>query len=164
MTFQLRGGAAPRHSRRAAATLGAVSAGLLVLSACDEPTPMATVTIGSDSISAEAACYRTLTAAEAVECAKEKPSKSIELPEDEALRIGVDPEIADAGWTLWIDGRQVVSETFDRTYKAFPSPGLFATQPGQTAPKSLTISVVQQNAEGSKIEGVWNFKLKNPDA
>ncbi|MBD9700887.1 hypothetical protein [Streptomyces caniscabiei] len=164
MTFQPRGGAARRHSRRAAATLGAVSAGLLVLSACDEPTPMATVTIGTDSISSEAACYRTLTAEQAVECAQEKPSKSVELPDDETLRIGVDPEVADAGWTLWIDGRPVVNETFDKTYKAFPNPGLFATQPGQAAPKSLTISVVQQNAEGSKIEGVWNFKLENPDA
>ncbi|QFQ98285.1 hypothetical protein F9278_21180 [Streptomyces phaeolivaceus] len=152
------------RSRRAAATLGAVSAGLLVLSACDEPTPMATVTIGTDSISSEAACYRTLDAAQARECAQEKPSKSIELPEGKALRIGVDPEVADTGWALWINGEQATSETFDKTYWSFENPGLFAAQPGQTAQKSLTISIVEQNEAGSQIKGVWNFELKNPDA
>ncbi|MDT0572216.1 hypothetical protein RM704_32985 [Streptomyces sp. DSM 3412] len=164
MTFQPRGGAARRHSRRAAATLGAVSAGLLVLSACDEPTPMATVTIGTDSISSEAACYRTLTAEQAKECAQEKPSKSIELAQGETLRIGVDPEVSETGWALWINGEQATNNTFDKTYWAFENADLFATQPGQAAQKSLTISVVEQNAEGSKIEGVWNFELKNPDA
>lgn len=125
---------------------------------------MATVTIGTDSISAEAACYRTLDAAGAAECAKEKPSKSIELPSDETLRIGVDPEIADRGWTLWIDGQPALNETFTKTYKSFENPGLFAAQPGQTAQKSLTISIVEQNEAGSEIKGVWNFELKNPDA
>ncbi|KND45654.1 MULTISPECIES: hypothetical protein [Streptomyces] len=152
------------RSRRAAATLGAVSAGLLVLSACDEPTPMATVTIGTESISAEAECYRTLDAAQAKECAEEKPSKSIELPEGKALRIGVDPEVAKTGWALWINGEQATSDTFDKTYWSFENPGLFATQPGQPAQKSLTISIVEQNASGSAIKGVWNFKLTNPDA
>ncbi|WNZ10645.1 hypothetical protein [Streptomyces sp. 11x1] len=152
------------RSRRAAATLGAVSAGLLVLSACDEPTPMATVTIGTDSISSEAACYRTLTAEKARECAQKKPSKSIDLPQGETLRIGVDPEVSETGWALWINGEQATNNTFDKTYWSFENADLFATQPGQAAQKSLTISVVEQNAEGSKIEGVWNFELKNPDA
>ncbi|UUU33029.1 hypothetical protein JIX56_25905 [Streptomyces sp. CA-210063] len=153
-----------QRSRRAAATLGAVSAGLLVLSACDEPTPMATVTIGTDSISSEAECYRTLDAAQAKECAQEKPSESIELPEGEVLRIGVDPEVADTGWALWINGEQATSNTFKKTYFSFEDAALFATQPGQTAAKSLTISVVEQNEAGSDIKGVWNFKLTNPDA
>jgi hypothetical protein len=153
-----------QRSRRAAATLGAVSAGLLVLSACDEPTPMATVTIGSDSISAEAECYRTLDAAQARQCAQEKPSESIDLPEGEPLRVGVDPEVAETGWALWINGQQATNDTFDKTYFTFEDAALFAVQPGQTAQKSLTISVVEQNADGSEINGVWNFKLTNPDA
>ncbi|MGW0842041.1 hypothetical protein ACWD26_18070 [Streptomyces sp. NPDC002787] len=153
-----------QRSRRAAATLGAVSAGLLVLSACDEPTPMATVTIGTDSISSEAACYRTLDAAAAKECAEKKPSKSIELAQGEVLRIGVDTEVAKTGWALWINGEQATSNTYKETYWSFEDAALFATQPGQTAQKSLTISVVEQNPEGTAIKGVWNFKLTNPDA
>lgn len=124
---------------------------------------MATVTIGTDSISAEAACYRTLDAAQAKECAQEKPSKSIELPQGEVLRVGVDPEVSKTGWALWINGEQATSNTFKKTYWSFADAALFATQPGQTAQKSLTISVVEQNAEGTDIKGVWNFKLTNPD-
>ena len=88
---------------------------------------MATVTIGTESISAEAECYRTLDAAQAKECAEKKPSKSIELPEGEALRIGVDPEVAETGWALWINGREATNDTFDKTYWSFDNPGLFAT-------------------------------------
>ncbi|MGW3730118.1 DUF2771 domain-containing protein, partial [Streptomyces sp. NPDC000851] len=36
--------------RRAVAAAGAVSAGLLVLSACDKPSPMSTITVGSSSV------------------------------------------------------------------------------------------------------------------
>ena len=44
-------------SRRIGVALGAVSAGLLVLSACDKPTPLATVTVGDNSVHTEASCY-----------------------------------------------------------------------------------------------------------
>lgn len=152
-----------QRSRRAAATLGAVSAGLLVLSACDKPTPMATVTFGTDSVSTEAECYETLNAEQATKCAKEKPSKSIEVPQGETLRIGVDPEIAETGWALWING-EPATDTFKKTYWAFQNADLFATQPGQTAQKSLTVSVVEQKKGSQEYKGVWNFKFENPDA
>ena len=42
--------------RRALAAAGAVSAGVLVLSACDKPTPLATVTVGTSSVHSEATC------------------------------------------------------------------------------------------------------------
>ncbi|MFJ7043892.1 hypothetical protein CTU88_01020 [Streptomyces sp. JV178] len=152
-----------QRSRRAAATLGAVSAGLLVLSACDKPTPMATVTFGTESVSTEAECYETLSAEQAAKCAREKPSKSIDVPQGETLRIGVDPEIAETGWALWING-EPATDTFKKTYWAFQNADLFATQPGQTAQKSLTVSVVEQKKGSSEYKGVWNFKFENPDA
>ncbi|MDX2695885.1 hypothetical protein Sipo8835_29270 [Streptomyces ipomoeae] len=163
MTSQPRGGAANRHSRRAAATLGAVSAGLLVLSACDEPTPMATVTLGKESVHTEAECYEKLSVEQVQKCTKEKPSESIELPQGETLRVGVDPEISKTGWALWIDGEQATNP-FKKTYYTFENADLFAVQPGQQAKKSLTISVVEQNKEGTEFKGVWNFTLTNPDA
>jgi hypothetical protein len=152
--------------RRAVAAAGAVSAGLLVLSACDKPTPRTTVTVGKSSVSAEAECYddgKDIGQEKAAKCARETPSETISVPQGETLRIGVDPEIADKGWALWINGQQVTNP-FKKTYYAFEGVDLFADQQGQAAPKTLNISVVQQDKGGSKFQGVWNFKLKNADA
>ncbi|MFF6786561.1 hypothetical protein [Streptomyces sp. NPDC012510] len=164
MTSQPLGGAARRRGRRAAATLGAVSAGLLVLSACDQPTPIATLTLGDESVHTEAECHDDLNQQRVQECVKEKPSETIELPQGEILRVGVDPEIADTGWALWIDGRPATPQ-YKKTYFTFPNAGdLFSAQPGQAPQKSLTISIVEQNKEGTEYKGVWNFTLENPDA
>ncbi|MDQ1037032.1 hypothetical protein QFZ75_003448 [Streptomyces sp. V3I8] len=152
--------------RRAVAAAGAVSAGLLVLSACDKPTPMATVTVGKDSVSAEAECYedgKNIGKEAAAKCAREKSSDTIDVPQGETLRIGVDPEIADEGWSLWLNGEQV-TDPFKKTYYAFEGVDLFTAQQGQEAPKTINISVVQQNKAGTEIFGVWNFKLENADA
>ncbi|NGO14706.1 hypothetical protein G5C60_45740 [Streptomyces sp. HC44] len=168
MTSLPRGSAATGHGlarrRRAVTAVGAVFAGLLVLSACEKPTPMATVTVGKSSKSAEAECYKdgeSLGREEATQCTRAKPSDTIKVPQGETLRIGVDPEIADEGWALWINGQQVISP-LKKTYYAFQGVDLFADQQGQSAPKTLNISVVQQS--GSDIQGVWNFKLENADA
>jgi hypothetical protein len=165
MTTLPRGEAADVHRavrrRRAVAAAGAVSAGLLVLSACDKPTPRATVTVGKSSVSTEAECYddgKDIGQEKAAKCARETPSKTIDVPQGETLRIGVDPEIADEGWALWINGQQVTNP-FKKTYYAFEGVDLFADQQGQAAPKTLNISVVQQDKTGSKFQGVWNFKL-----
>ena len=152
--------------RRAVAAAGAVTAGLLVLSACDKPSPRATVTVGKSSVSAEAKCYEDgddIGRAKATKCALEKASETIEVPQGETLRIGVDQKIADTGWALWINGQQVTNP-FKKSYYAFQGVDLFADQQGQAAPKTLNISIVQQNKAGSKFQGVWNFKLKNADA
>ncbi|BCL28880.1 hypothetical protein ACFFS2_05530 [Streptomyces aurantiacus] len=152
--------------RRAVAAAGAVSAGLLVLAACDKPTPMATVTVGKNSISTEAECYEdgdAIGKAETAKCAAKKASDTISVSQGETLRIGVDPEIADEGWALWLNGQQVTSP-FKKTYYAFEGVDLFAAQQGQAAPKTVYISVVQQNKTGTQFKGVWNFKLENADA
>ncbi|MFJ2259729.1 hypothetical protein ACIOKD_15555 [Streptomyces sp. NPDC087844] len=152
--------------RRAVAAASAVSAGLLVLSACDKPTPMATVTVGKHSVSVEAECYedgKTIGKEEATKCALKKSSDTISVSQGETLRIGVDPEIADEGWALWLNGQQVTSP-FKKTYYAFEGVDLFAEQSGQAAPKTIYISVVQQNKAGTQFKGVWNFKLENADA
>ncbi|WP_217236932.1 hypothetical protein [Streptomyces sp. AC555_RSS877] len=156
--------------RRVVAAAGAVSAGLLVLSACDKPTPRATVTVGSDSVSAEAACYddgKDLGREEAAKCAVKKASHTIEVPQSETLRIGVDPEVAETGWALWINGQQVTN-VYKKTYYSFEGVDLFADQQGQAAPKELNISIVEQDktdSTASKVyKGAWNFKLKNADS
>ncbi|WP_328769717.1 hypothetical protein [Streptomyces sp. NBC_00286] len=168
MTSLPRGSAAPGHGhvrrRRAVAAVGAVSAGLLVLAACDKPTPMATVTVGKTTKSTEAECYedgKAISRDEATKCTQKKAENTIRVPQGETLRIGVDPDIADEGWSLWIDGQQVIAP-LKKSYYSFQGVDLFAPQQGQQAPKELRVSVVQQS--GDAIQGVWNFKLENDDA
>ncbi|MFF0449655.1 DUF2771 domain-containing protein [Streptomyces sp. NPDC004609] len=145
--------------RRAAATIGAVSAGLLVLSACEKPTPLATVTVGTNSVSSEAACYndgKAIKEADQQDCLN-KRGKTIKVSADDRVRFGVDPEIADNGWTLFIDGQQAEQEPFKKTYRTVPASAFFASQTGKASTKAY-ISIVE--AKNNKITGVWQFTLE----
>ncbi|MFE1438238.1 DUF2771 domain-containing protein [Streptomyces sp. NPDC058739] len=148
--------------RRAVAAAGAVSAGLLVLTACDKPTPVATVTIGSNSVTSEAVCYNDgdpLDAKALEGCVKNTDDiKSIELGEDETVRFGVDPEIADGRWTILVNGRQFIDFS-DNTYRTLPGSAFFQAQYG-TEGNTNTVTIRM----GEKaVEGMWSFKLKNKD-
>ena len=95
--------ASTARRRRAVAAVGAVGAGLLVLSACDKPTPISTITVGRSSVNSEASCYddgKELKTADVAECLKDKDIKSIKVDPEETVRFGVDPDIADKGWTI----------------------------------------------------------------
>ncbi|MEV5312701.1 MULTISPECIES: DUF2771 domain-containing protein [unclassified Streptomyces] len=145
--------------RRAVAAAGAVSAGLLVLSACDKPTPMSTITVGSNSVSAEAVCYndgKALDSKSLEKCTTDKSDvKTIELGQDETVRLGVDPEIADTGWTVLVNGRQLTDYS-KNTYRTIPGSVFFNMQYG-TQGTTNTVSI----REGEKAaKGVWTFKLK----
>ncbi|MEU3255787.1 DUF2771 family protein [Streptomyces sp. NPDC006997] len=145
--------------RRAVAAAGAVSAGLLVLSACDKPTPMSTVTVGSDSVTSEALCYNdgdTLKAADIAKCQKDEDVKSIKVGQDETVRIGVDQEIADQEWTVLMNGR-AISDPSESTYRTVPGSVFFNAQYGAQG-DSTVISV---KAGGDKdVTGLWSFKLE----
>ncbi|WP_411079762.1 DUF2771 domain-containing protein [Streptomyces sp. cmx-18-6] len=146
--------------RRIGVALGAVSAGLLVLSACDKPTPLATVTVGSDSVHTEAACYND---GEAIKesliqgCLNKKPEKTIKVAMDDKVRFGVDPEVGERGWTLFINGQQAEPEPFKKTYRSILGSAFFSSQTGAPASKT-NVSIVETN--GSKLTGVWQFELK----
>ncbi|MFE7775918.1 DUF2771 domain-containing protein [Streptomyces sp. NPDC057445] len=146
--------------RRAAAALGAVSAGLLVLSACDKPTPLATVTVGTNSVTTEAACYND---GEAIKesliqgCLNKKSGKTIEVGVDDRVRFGVEPEVAENGWTLFIGGQQAEQEPYHKTYRSIPGSAFFATQTGE-ATNTAQVSIVE--TKGKKLTGIWHFTLK----
>ncbi|MET9731314.1 DUF2771 domain-containing protein [Streptomyces sp. NPDC006458] len=149
--------------RRAVAAAGAVSAGLLVLTACDKPTPVATVTVGSSSVNAEAICYNDgdpLNAKSLEGCVENADDvESIKVGQDETVRFGVDPKIADAGWTVLVNGRQFIDFS-DNTYRTIPSSAFFNAQYG-TEGNTNTVSIRM----GEKaVEGMWSFKLENKDA
>ncbi|MEN8649326.1 DUF2771 domain-containing protein [Streptomyces sp. 21So2-11] len=154
--------------RRTAAVLGAVSAGLLVLSACDKPTPMATVTVGSDSVNTEANCYND---GDAIKesllqgCLTKKAGKTIKVGVDDKVRFGVDPDIADHGWTLFINGQPAEQEPYKNSYRSIPGSAFFTPQqqaqpgaPTPPAPKEAQVSIVE--TAGKKLTGIWHFKLE----
>jgi hypothetical protein len=149
------------RSRRTGAALGAVSAGLLLLSACDKPTPLATVTVGSDSVNTEAACYddgKEFAEAAVAACLEKKATKTIKFGLGDTLRLGVDPEIADTGWVLYINGNEAISSPYTKTYRSFTGVDLFAAQTGAPAVTTVKLSILETDGTG-KFKGVWNFKI-----
>jgi hypothetical protein len=142
--------------RRAVAAVGAVSAGLLALSACDKPTPIATITVGGDSVHSEATCYNDGNALKTTDLAKcLKSDKTLEVDPDETVRFGVDPDIADNGWTILMNGQPLVEST-KKTYRTIPGSVFFNAQYGASG-DSTWVSV----KEGDKdVTGLWSFKLR----
>ncbi|MEU9986195.1 DUF2771 domain-containing protein [Streptomyces sp. NPDC007971] len=144
--------------RRAVAVAGAVSAGLLVLSACEKPTPVATITVGRNSVNSEAICYndgKALDAKSLAKCAKKAGDiKSIKVDPDQTVRVGVDPKIADSGWFLLVNGRQFTDKS-TKTYTTIPGSAFFNAQYGtQGDTNTLSIQMGQ-----SPAKGLWSFKL-----
>ncbi|MEU1473583.1 DUF2771 domain-containing protein [Streptomyces sp. NPDC005761] len=149
--------------RRIGVTLGAVSAGLLVLSACDKPTPLATVTVGGTSVSSEASCYndgKALKESEIEGCLNKKAEKSVKVSMEDKVRFGVDPEVADNGWTIFVNGQQAEQEPNKKTYRSIPGSAFFSSQTGEPTSKTQ-ISIVE--TDGKKLLGVWHFELKKSD-
>ncbi|MET7764427.1 hypothetical protein ABZS86_30905 [Streptomyces sp. NPDC005355] len=154
--------------RRAATAACAVSLGLIALSACDKPTPLATVTVGTTTVTAEApnGCYgdgKDLSSAKFKKCLSAKPDKTIKVGAGDKVRIGVDPEIAKSSWGL-IANNPVMAEASKETYRSFDSDTLFAQQNPQTGQtslqKSVTITVAELGKGSQGIKGIWRFKLE----
>ncbi|WMX45740.1 DUF2771 domain-containing protein [Streptomyces roseicoloratus] len=153
-----------RKRRRAAVALGAVSAGLLVLSACDKPSPVATVTVGSSSVNSEAACYDEdgLADKEITACLNKKAGQSISADISDKIRFGVDPEVAEKGWTIFLNGTNAEPEPFKKTYRTIPASAFFASQMGESTDKTQ-VAIVETNADNKKVVGIWSFELKKQD-
>ncbi|NEA89000.1 DUF2771 domain-containing protein [Streptomyces sp. SID7958] len=144
--------------RRVAAAAGAVSAGLLVLSACDKPTALSTITVGSSSVSSEAACGgegEALKASDLTKCLKDKDVKSITVDPDETVRFGVDPDVADNGWTILMNG-QPLTDSSTKTYRTIPGSVFFNAQYGAQGDSTL-VSIKEGEDETT---GLWSFRLK----
>ncbi|MBT2387373.1 DUF2771 family protein [Streptomyces sp. ISL-11] len=142
--------------RRAAAAAGAVTFGLLALSACDKPTPLATVTVGSTTVTAEAACYdegKDLGEAALDKCVKEGSPKTIKVKPGDKVRVGVEPKIADSGWIVLTSGPQQRSNQSKQTYVSLDGQRLFVNQSGTQIEDSTVLTVLTK-------DGVWNVKLE----
>ncbi|GHH30764.1 DUF2771 domain-containing protein [Streptomyces lanatus] len=147
-----------QRRRRAVAAAGAVSAGLLVLSACDKPTPLATITVGTSSVHSEATCGGegdALQTTDLAKCLKNKDLESIKVDPDETVRFGVDPEIADEGWTILMNG-QPLTDSSTKTYRTVPGSVFFNAQYGASGDSTL-VSIKEGEQD---VTGLWSFKLE----
>jgi hypothetical protein len=149
-------------ARRAGVVLGAVSAGLLVLSACDKPTPLATVTVGSGSVHTEASCYndgKAVPTNDLQPCLNKKADHTVTVGLDDQIGFGVDPSIADNGWTLFLNGQRAEPEPSKKTFRDIPGGSFFpADQTTGQMPSSTQVSIVE--TKGSSVIGIWHFELK----
>ncbi|CAM5257197.1 DUF2771 domain-containing protein [Streptomyces xanthochromogenes] len=157
------------RTRRAGAALAAASAGLLVLSACDKPTPLATVTVGTNSVNTEASCRgedgKPLAESKLTGCLSGvKDAKSIDYAPGSTLRLGVDPKVVENGskWIALLDGSPI-TEASAQTYRSFPNADVFASGQGGAAPKEKKVSIVQVDKD-NKPESVWSFTLKRTNS
>ncbi|MFJ4620000.1 DUF2771 domain-containing protein [Streptomyces sp. NPDC088812] len=170
MTTLPRGEAADVHRavrrRRAVAAAGAVSAGLLVLSACDKPTPLSTITVGQASVSEEATCGgegEALQPAALTKCLADKGIASISVDPDETVRFGVDPDVAEKRWTILMNG-QPLTEDSDKTYRTIPGSVFFNAQYGAQGDSTLvSIKAGDGKKDSQTVTGLWSFKLEKDD-
>jgi hypothetical protein len=153
--------------RRTAIAFGALSLGLISLTACSKPTAQATVTVGSKSVQAEArpACRTSddhpLSDASFVACLNDTPKHHITVPVGDQVRIGVDPSIGDKGWLIASDNQLVTPEVLkNKTYWQVDSSSLFVDQQTGAAKPSVTLSVVEsKDTTGRDSFRVIQFKL-----
>ncbi|AKH83039.1 hypothetical protein AA958_13270 [Streptomyces sp. CNQ-509] len=154
------------RSRRGAVALGAVVVSAFALSACEKPTPVAQITVDDRTASAEAQCYddgKDISNEELESCISERAEKSITVDSGDRVRIGVEPEIADNGWVLFVDGRPVTSQPSKHTYVTYSGDQFFEaqSQPGQPPVQSdkAKVGIVEIDDEGN-YKGAWSFDLK----
>ncbi|MQY13027.1 hypothetical protein SRB5_31670 [Streptomyces sp. RB5] len=160
-TFTSRG-----MGRRAAAAVGVASLSVAFLAACDKPTPVAQLTVGSTTVTSEATCYEdgdTIPRAEVIRCLSEKSGKSISMNELDQLRIGVDSEVADTGWFLFVNGQQLYPEAIKKTYFQWKGENLLYDQQAGGFADKAQVQIVQaaQDSEQLKdVKGLWHFTVK----
>ncbi|WP_407565607.1 hypothetical protein [Streptomyces sp. 184] len=161
-----RGPRGGRRSRRTAAALGAVVVSAFALSACEKPTPLAQITVGGRTASTEAQCYndgKNIPNDELEVCVGERAEASITVDAGDPVRIGVEPDIADSGWVLFVDGRLVTPRPSKHTYASYNSDQFFnaQSQPGQAPVQSdkAKVGIVEIDDDGN-YKGAWSFDLK----
>ncbi|MEU3553565.1 DUF2771 domain-containing protein [Streptomyces fragilis] len=151
--------------RRAVAAVGAVSAGLLALSACDAPSPVATVTVNSDTVNSEASCWndgKAIDDKELTSCLQDKDVPTLKVNQDETVRFGVDQEIAESRWVILMNGRPLVEDS-GRTYRTIPGSVFFDPQYGAQGNSTVVAIRALDEDDKARTTGLWTFKLKRGD-
>ncbi|WP_171165191.1 DUF2771 domain-containing protein [Streptomyces sp. I05A-00742] len=142
--------------RRAAAATGAVTFALVALSACDKPTPLTTVTVGTSEVHSQAACYDGKAGIDEKDFGDclQGDGKTIKATVDDNIHFGVDPKIAKKGWTIVVGSQRGLGKS-TKTYRTVPAGTILqASRTGE-----VKVSIVMFG--DGKTYGVWNYTLKD---
>ncbi|MFR9723767.1 hypothetical protein ACL02R_10435 [Streptomyces sp. MS19] len=182
-----------RRAIRTTVAVGAVSLGFVVLAACQKPTPSAHFTLNThtDSFEADHDCYHGdgIDADRADDCVTPDDSPEFATRSGDTFRIGVDPEVADDGWVLLLNGMpHQQQDPYTSTYQTFDTDELFAEarqweQYGVAMPEDgsldLTVGQLQDDSDGDLgqaataeelqanalglLQGTWSVRLAPED-
>ncbi|MEV1009179.1 hypothetical protein [Streptomyces sp. NPDC049881] len=183
-----------RRAIRTTVAVGAVSLGFVVLAACQKPTPSAHFTLNThtDSFEADHDCYNGdgLDADRADDCVTPADSPEFGTRSGDTFRIGVDPEVAEDGWVLLINGLpHAQQEPFTTTYQTFDTDQLFnearqwESNYGVPLPEDgsldLTVGQLRDDSDGDlgqaasveelqanaleTLQGAWSVRLAPED-
>ncbi len=142
-----------------AAGLGALA---LLVTGCTAPTPAVTVFSGTQSVHRDANCWtEDETVGQAVmDCIRQAISSpnptgspSLGVLPGNVVGISVDPAIAEAGWTLLINGQPLTSEPLTTSYYRFDFPQ-FAGLEG-----TVSLAVLADGLDPQQSRGLWTFQL-----
>jgi hypothetical protein len=148
--------------RRSAAAASAVAFGLLALSACSQPTPLATVTVGKGSVHTEAACYKNgnpLASDLLRSCLAKEPMHTVKVRPTDTIHFGVEPALAEHGWLIVANSAQKTNIIKD-SYRSFSGQSLFVDQMTGQSSQSVVVNVVESAGQGNGALGVWQFKME----
>ena len=137
------------------------------LSACTKPTPEVTVVSGSTSAITPALCWEPdSTVRDAVvSCIGDSlTNPTAQIPEipvtpGNVVGVNVDPEVAQAGWSVRIGESPLTTQVITQTYFRFTFPD---SQP--IPPEGFRLSVIAQGNSADKDRGLWSFKLVAPSS
>ncbi len=137
------------------------------LAACTKPTPEVTLVSGPTSVVAPALCWEPETTVReaVVACITEAASNpAAEVPElpvtpGNVVGVNVDPEVAEAGWSVLIDQTPINDGPLTDTYYRFTFPDSQAIDE-----QGFRLSVVAEGNSADKNRGLWSFQLVAPAA
>ncbi len=131
------------------------------LTACDKPTPGASVFSGTTSQWRQAACWsNTDQPIDATRCARDVVNNAvagatvgtIPVVPGQVIGISVDPVVADAGWVATVNDQNITPAAVKSTYFRFTFPDL-----SQVPEQGIVMKIVAGKA--GNLKGVWLFKI-----
>ncbi len=140
--------------------LAALAVASLTLTGCEKPAPGVSVFNGPQSVRSEALCWAfDSDQLSPGTCAQEilqgqtttGVATMTAIPGD-PVGISVDPDVAEAGWTVRINGQELTSAPLTDTYFRFQLPDL-------PAPIQQPLLVQVIAGQNTKIRGVWIIAL-----
>lgn len=151
-------------SRRPRVLAGQALVGVAVLlcaTACEKPTPEASIYSGTSNAAVEAACWNFDDAPADPSCASGLSAGEVAEREGvitvragDTIGITVEPDVAEAGWAVQIGDQSLSAQRLDETYFRF------ALSEADLANAPFELKVFGYPGEGDQPRGLWLFRLE----